>query len=147
MARTVFAMITLLDDGSIDPGFGNRPGGGGNRPGIDNELPGNIHHPGHPDHGKPIDPGFGQGGRPHPGNRPPGSGPDHIGNQLPWSPNSPDNSLPLPPGITAPPTPPNLKEKLVVLWRLPNTTEWHGKAFEKGHPDAGLPETEPEPKV
>ena len=89
MARTVFAMITLLEDGSVDPGFG-RPGGGGNRPGIDNELPGNLHHPGHPDHGKPIDPGFGQGGRPHPGNRPPGSGPDHIGGQLPWSPNSPD---------------------------------------------------------
>ena len=147
MAKTVFAMITLLDDGSIDPGFGNRPGGGGNRPGIDNELPGNIHHPGHPDHGKPIDTGFGQGGRPHPGNRPPGSGPDHIGNQLPWSPNSPDNSLPLPPGITAPPTPPNLKEKLVVLWRLPNTTQWHGKAMdpnlEGGMP---LPET-PEPKA
>ena len=54
---------------------------------IDNSLPGGrpphvgggpIYHPGHPDHGlpsheRPVDPGYGQGGRPHPGNRPPGS--------------------------------------------------------------------------
>lgn len=128
MAKTVFALITLLDDGNIglDPGFGNRPGGGGHP-----SQP--IYHPGHPEHGRPVDPGFGQGGA----NRP--------DNSLPWSPNSPDNSLPVPPGVQPPHTPPALQDKLVVLWRLPNTTEWHGKAIDKGHPDAGLPPA-PEPK-
>jgi hypothetical protein len=133
MARTVFAMITLLDDGGfapVDPGYG-RPGGGAGHP----SQP--IFHPGHPDHGLPSAPA-----RPDQGL--PGSG--ASAGQLPWSPTSPDHSLPVPPGISPPQVPANLKEKLVVLWRLPNTTEWHGKAFEKGHPDAGLPETEPEPK-
>ena len=136
MARTVFAMITLLDDGSIDPGFGNRPGGGGNRPNQD--LPGGrpphvgggpIYHPGHPDHGLPSE-------QPHPDQ------------ELPWSPGSPDQGLPVPPGITAPPTvPPNLKDKLVVLWRLPNTTQWHGKAMDPSlSAGAPLPEA-PEPKA
>ena len=133
MPKTVFAMITLLEDGSIDPGFGNRPGGGGNRPNQD--LPGRrphpgggpIYHPGHPDHGLPSE-------QPEPDN------------ELPWAPGSPDQGLPLPPGITAPPTPPNLKDKLVVLWRLPNTTQWHGKAMDPSQrPDQELPET-PEPK-
>ena len=120
---TKLALCLVLQEvggGAIDPGFGNIGGIGG------------------------VDPGYGRpGGGLHPGNRPPGSGGGaHPDNSLPWSPNSPDNTLPVPPGITAPPTvPPNLKEKLVVLWRLPNTTEWHGKAFEKGHPDAGLPPT------
>jgi hypothetical protein len=132
MARTVFAMITLLEDGSIDPGFGNRPGSG-NRP--DNSLPGNIHHPGHPDHGRPIDPGFGQGGR------------DHVGNQLPWAPGSPDNSLPVPPGVTPPPAPGGaLKDKLVVLWHVPGQTQWHGKVIDPSL-SAGTPLPEaPEPK-
>jgi hypothetical protein len=116
----------------VDPGFGNI---GGVDPGYDRP----IYHPGHPDHGLP-----GSGG--HPSNRPPGSVSGRPDNSLPWAPGNPDNSLPLPPGITAPPTPPNLNEKLVVLWRLPNTTEWHGKAFEKGHPDAGLPPSEAQPK-
>lgn len=131
MARTVFAMITLLDDrDAVDPGFGNRPGGARPDQGLPAQ-PGHpsqpIFHPGHPDHGLPS------GG--------------HIGNQLPWSPGSPDNSLPVPPGVSPPQTPANLKEKLVVLWRLPNTTEWHGKAMDPslsaGYP---LPET-PEPKA
>ena len=159
MPKTVFAMITLLDDGSIDPGFGNRPGGGGNRP--DNSLPGNIHHPGHPDHGKPIDPDYGQGDhRPHPGNRPPGSTGGRPDNSLPWSPGSPDNSLPVPPGVQPPPAPGGaLKDKLVVLWHVPGQTAWHGKVIDPatmnrpdqglpggGQPDQELPEN-PEPKA
>ena len=118
--------------GAIDPGFGNIGGIGGVDPGYDRP----IYHPGHPDHGLP-------GGGGHPGNRPPGSASGRPDNSLPWAPGHPDNSLPLPPGITAPPTPPNLKEKLVVLWRLPNTVEWHGKAVDPAHPDAGLPPTPP----
>jgi hypothetical protein len=42
--------------------------------------------------------------------------------------------------------PPHLKEKLVVLWRLPNSVEWHGKAMEPGdRPDQGLPGSQPKP--
>lgn len=121
MAKTVFAMITLMDDGSfspVDPGFGNRPGGAD--PGYDRP----IHHPGHPDHGLPSQPG-------HPGNRPPGSGGgDHIGNQLPWAPGHPDAGLPVPPGINVPPVPPNLAQQVVVLWHLPGQVEWHGKVID-----------------
>jgi hypothetical protein len=153
MARTVFAMITLLDDGggAIDPGYG-RPGGG---PRPDQGLP--IYHPGHPDHGLPsapahpsqpiYHPGHPDHGLPaHPDQGLPGGGGGTAG-QLPWSPTSPDHSLPVPPGITPPQVPANLKDKLVVLWRLPNTTEWHGKAVAPGTgPDQGLPEA-PEPKA
>ena len=147
MAKTVFAMITLLEDGA----FGGRP---------DNSLPGHINHPGHPDHGRPIDPDYGQGGRPHPGNRPPGSTGGRPDNSLPWSPNSPDNSLPVPPGVQPPPAPGGaLKDKLVVLWHVPGQTQWHGKVIDPatmnrpdqglpggGYPDQELPET-PEPKA
>jgi hypothetical protein len=107
MAKTVFAMITLLEDGGfspVDPGFGNRPGGAD--PGYDRP----IHHPGHPDHGLPS------GG--------------HIGNQLPWAPGHPDAGLPVPPGINAPPVPPNLAQQVVVLWHLPGQVEWHGKVID-----------------
>ena len=108
MAKTVFAMITLLDDGGfnpVDPGFGNRPGGAD--PGYDRP----IHHPGHPDHGLPSRPG-------------------HIGNQLPWAPGHPDAGLPVPPGINVPPVPPNLAQQVVVLWHLPGQVEWHGKVID-----------------
>jgi hypothetical protein len=119
----LFAIIPVGNiDAPIDPGFGGgRPGSGG-RP--DNSLPGGsfggrdhisppIYHPGHPDHGLPS------GGRG-----------DHIGNQLPWAPGNPDNTLPVPPGVTPPTAPPELAAKLVVLWRMPNTVEWHGKAID-----------------
>jgi hypothetical protein len=122
--RLVLALV-VAEVGGVDPGFGNI--GIGGRP--DQGLPGY----GHPDQGLP-----GQGG--HPGNRPPGSSGGHPDNSLPWSPGHPDNSLPLPPGISPPTAPPNLKDKLVVMWRLPNTTEWHGKAVDPGaNPDQGLP--------
>lgn len=137
------ALIHIIDDaGPIDPGYGNRPGYGGGRP--DNSLPdggrdsiwgrpgvdhpGNrpIYHPGHPSHGLPS------GG--------------HPGNQLPWTPGHPDNSLPVPPGITPPEVPADLAGKLIVLWRMPNTVEWHGKAIDPSlSPDQGLPPA-PEPK-
>jgi hypothetical protein len=130
MSRLALCLV-LQEIGAVDPGFGV---GGGVDPGYGKP----IFHPGHPDHGLPSAPG-------HPSNRPPGSYPSRPDNSLPWAPGNPDNSLPLPPGISAPPVPPHLKENLVVLWRLPNTTEWHGKAIDKGHPDAGLP-PEVEPK-
>jgi hypothetical protein len=135
MATTKFAMITILDDSGfspVDPGFGGgRPGGvdpGYGRPGGGHPSQ-PIFHPGHPDHGLPSQPG-------------------HPGNQLPWAPGNPDNSLPVPPGITAPPNvPPALANKLVVLWRLPNTREWHGKAIDPSL-SAGTPlPEEPEPKA
>ena len=116
MAKTVFAMITLLEDGA----FGGM--GGGADPGYDKP----IHHPGHPDHGLPSGPPG------HISNRPPGSYPGRPDQGLPpYSPGSPDNSLPVPPGVTPPPNvPANLKDQLVVLWRLPNTVEWHGKVID-----------------
>ena len=135
MAKLALCLILqeVGGGGPVDPGFGNW--GGGADPGYDKP----IHHPGHPDHGLPSRPV-------HPGNRPPGSAGGHPDNSLPWAPGNPDNSLPVPPGVTPPNVPPALKEKLVVLWRLPNTTEWHGKAMDPslvaGMP---LPET-PEPK-
>ncbi len=149
MPKTVFAMITLLEDGA----FGGRPDnslpgyGGSGDPGYDKP----IHHPGHPDHGlpsrpRPIDPGYGQGGRDHISNRPPGSGGGHIDNSLPWSPNSPDAGLPVPPGINPPPVPPNLAQQLVVLWHMPGQTQWHGKVIDPetiNRPDAGLPAQPP----
>ena len=133
MAKLALCLVLQeVGGGPIDPGFG--VGGGGVDPGYGKP----IYHPGHPDHGLPIAPG-------HPGNRPPmgGAHPDH---DLPWSPTSPDNSLPVPPGISPPTVPPNLKEKLVVLWHLPNTTEWHGKAIDPASVDNTLPPT-PEPKA
>ena len=138
------ALIHILSDddrGSLYPDQG-LPGGGGhpsNRP---------IHHPGHPDHGLPSRPDH-IGGGPiyhpgHPDHGLPSHG--HIGNQLPWSPNSPDQSLPVPPGIQLPDAPPDMDSKLIVLWRLPNTVEWHGKAMDPSmSPDQGLPPA-PEPK-
>ena len=133
-ARLALCLILQEVGGSVDPGFGNI--GGGADPGYGKP----IFHPGHPEHGLPSSPG-------HPSNRPPGSGGGRPDNSLPWAPGNPDNSLPVPPGITAPPNvPPALNSKLVVLWRLPNTTEWHGKAMDPSL-SAGtpLPET-PEPK-
>ena len=117
--KLVLAYV-IAEVSDIDPGFGNIVGGG------------------HPDQGLP-----GQGG--HPGNRPPGSSGGRPDNSLPWAPGNPDNSLPLPPGIQPPNAPPALKDKLVVLWRLPNTTEWHGKAVDNAHPDQGLPGSQPQP--
>ena len=134
MAKLALCLI-LQEVGGGHPDQGLPGWGGGVDPGYDKP----IHHPGHPDHGLPSRPA-------HPGNRPPGSGGGHPDQSLPWAPGSPDNSLPVPPGVTPPNVPPNLKEKLLVLWRLPNTTEWHGKAMDPslsaGQP---LPET-PEPK-
>jgi hypothetical protein len=68
---------------------------------------------------------------------------------LPWAPGNPDNTLPVPPGVTPPTAPPDLQNKLVVLWRLPNTVEWHGKAIDPSL-IAGMPlpeEPAPEPKA
>jgi hypothetical protein len=171
MPKTVFAMITLLEDGS----FGGRPDnslpgyGGSGDPGYDKPIhhPGHpdhglpsrpdhigggpIYHPGHPDHGLPSQPG-------HPGNRPPGSGggypsqglPGQGGrpdNSLPWSPGSPDQGLPVPPGVTPPPAPGGaLRDQLVVLWHMPGQTEWHGKVIDPAtinRPDQGLPAQPP----
>ena len=133
MAKLALCLVIQeFGGGPIDPGFGNIGGWGGGDPGYDRP----IHHPGHPDHGLP-----GSGG--HPSNRPPGSASGRPDNSLPWAPGHPDNSLPVPPGVTPPPNvPPNLEEQLVVLWRLPNTTEWHGKAMDPSL-SAGtpLPET------
>lgn len=141
------ALITPLSGGHPDQGL---PGGGGwspTDPGFGNRP---IHHPGHPDHGLPSSPGHPSQPIHHPGHPDHGL-PSHGGGgtagQLPWSPGSPDQSLPVPPGVTPPASPGGaLKNKLVVLWHVPGQTEWHGKAFEPGHPDAGLPPT-PEPKA
>jgi hypothetical protein len=134
------ALIHILSDddrGSLYPDQG-LPGGGGhpsNRP---------IHHPGHPDHGLPSGGGGARPSQPiyHPGH------PDHglpafpSQGLPPYSPGSPDNSLPVPPGITPPDAPADMDSKLIVLWRLPNTVEWHGKAMDPSNsPDQGLPPT------
>lgn len=136
MPKTVFAMITLMEDGGfspVDPGFGNRPGGAD--PGYDRP----IHHPGHPDHGLPSRPD-------HIGGRPPGSAGGRPDNSLPWSPGNPDQSLPVPPGINPPPVPPNLAQQVVVLWHLPGQTQWHGKVMDPSLV-AGMPlPATPEPK-
>jgi hypothetical protein len=139
MAKTVFAMITLLEDGAF----------GGMRP--DQSLPGHegsgdpgydrpIHHPGHPDHGLPSRPV-------HPGNRPPGSAGGRPDNSLPWSPGSPDQGLPVPPGVTPPPAPGGaLRDKLVVLWHVPGQAEWQGMVIDPAsmeQPDQGLPAQPP----
>jgi hypothetical protein len=137
MAKTVFAMITLLEDGA----FGGRPDQslpgheGSGDPGYDRP----IHHPGHPDHGLPSRPV-------HPGNRPPGSAGGRPDNSLPWSPGSPDQGLPVPPGISPPPVPPNLAQQVVVLWHMPGQTQWHGKVIDPAtinRPDQGLPAQPP----
>jgi hypothetical protein len=116
MAKTVFAMITLLDDrDAIDPGFGNRPGGAD--PGYDKP----IHHPGHPDHGLPSRPDHAWGG----------GRPDRPEQGLPWAPGHPDAGLPVPPGLPPLPAPPaQIANKVVVLWHLPGQTEWHGKVID-----------------
>jgi hypothetical protein len=130
MARLALCLILQEVEGSIDPGFGNRPGGadpGYGRPGgAHPSQP--IFHPGHPDHGLP-------------------SAPARPGHDLPWSPGHPDAGLPVPPGITLPAPPPNLQGKVVVLWHRPGDTQWHGKVIEPGHPDAGLPESGAQPKA
>jgi hypothetical protein len=138
MAKTVFAMITLLDDrDAIDPGFGNRPGA------IDPGYDRPIHHPGHPDHGLPSRPDH-IGGGPiyHPGHpdhglpsRPDhawgGGRPDRPEQGLPWAPGHPDAGLPVPPGLPPLPAPPaQIANKVVVLWHLPGQTEWHGKVID-----------------
>lgn len=142
MAKLALCLVIQeVDGGPVDPGYGI---GSGLHP--SHGLPGGghvsppIYHPGHPDHGLPSVPG-------HPGNRPPGSaGGPHPDQGLPWTPGHPDNGLPVPPGLTPPTVPPNLKEKLVVLWHLPNTTEWHGKAIDPASIDNTLPPT-PQPKA
>ena len=74
-------------------------------PAID--LPGRpIHHPGHPDHGRPDNSLPGQGGRPSHPWAPPGQG-GHPDQGLPGGGGSPDQGLPeLPPevGIWPPPS-------------------------------------------
>ena len=126
---------------------------------IDNTLPGGrpphasppIYHPGHPAHGRPVDPGygrpgwgptdpgFGQGGRPHPGNRPPGSGSGHIDNSLPEGEDVEiSNELP--------PIPPEYADKVIVAIKRPNVTEWTVKAYDVDSGiDNSLPPA-PEPK-
>jgi hypothetical protein len=128
--------------GHPDHGLPSRPAHPGGGP---------IYHPGHPDHGlpsheRPIDPGYGQGGRDHISNRPPvtGNRPDQ---DLPWAPGHPDAGLPVPPGVTPPAAPGGaLRDKLVVLWHVPGQAEWHGKVIDPAtanRPDAGLPAQPP----
>jgi hypothetical protein len=89
--NTRFALITFLDGGQVDPGFGvpGLPGYGG-RP--DNSLPGY----GHPDHGLPGSPG-------------------HPGNALPVPPVKPSNPITLPPGVWPPRLPPEVDNALPPL--------------------------------
>lgn len=132
MAQIV--LLVPLGEGPVDPGFGGgRPGYGGGYP--SHGLPGSgghpsqpIYHPGHPDHGLPSQPG-------------------HPSQGLPiWAPGHPDAGLPVPPGIDAPAVPPDLAGQLIVLWRLPNAVEWHGKAMDPSL-SAGYPlPPAPEPK-
>ena len=139
MSRLALCLVLQEIGGPVDPGWGgggiehpgNRPPGSGAHPGG-----GPIFHPGHPDHGLPSGPpDHVSGGRP-----------DRPDNSLPWGPNSPDNSLPVPPGVTPPATPGGaLKDKLVVLWHLPGTTEWHGKVMDPSL-SAGTPPTGAQPK-
>lgn len=116
---------------------------------VSNELPGSgahpsqpIYHPGHPDHGRPVDPGYGQGGgRPHPGNRPPGKwgGRGHIDNSLPEGEDVEiSNELPEVPAEYA--------DKVIVAIKRPNVTEWTVKAYDVDSGiDNSLPPA-PEPK-
>lgn len=113
MAAPFLATITVIGGGGAQPkGTGSThvalitPLGGGH---IDAGLP-----EGPPEH---I---WGGGGE-----RPP-----HIDAKPPWAPGHPDAGLPVPPGITAPPVPPNLAQQVVVLWHLPGQVEWHGKVID-----------------
>lgn len=124
-ASTHLAWITPVGGGHgpVDPGWGGGWGSGAVDPGFGRP----IFHPGHPDHGLPS------GG--------------HIDAKPPWAPGHPDIGLPVPPGITAPPVPPNLKDQVVVLWHLPGQVEWHGKVIDPSLvAGAPLPPT-PAPKA
>ena len=137
--------IIPLEPGNIDNSLpGGRPGHVGGGP---------IYHPGHPDHGlpshgRPVDPGYGQGGRPHPGGKP-------I-----YHPGHPDHGLPsgghmsnaLPEGEDVeisnelPPVPPEYADKVIVAIKRPNVTEWTVKAYDVDSGiDNSLPPA-PEPK-
>ena len=96
MSQSRMAVITFLDGGPVDPGFG---GGIGSQPGYPSQgLPGG----GYPSHGLPISPG-------HPGNALPGfpGFPAHlpvypfdptVDNSLPGQGERPDQGLPPSPG-------------------------------------------------
>ena len=151
MGEPIFAMIVPLGgSGPIDPGFGNRP----------------IHHPGHPDHGLPsqpghpgnrppgswggpVDPGWGGGGYPHPGGGPIYH-PGHPSHGLPSQPGHPsqqpirdmiDNALP--PGEEVeidnelPEVPPEYSDKVIVAVKQPNEP-WKVMAYDD-NVSAGTP--------
>ena len=129
--------IIPLEGGHPDnslPGYGHVGGGPtwSSRPSEPRSSPAQpghpsqpIYHPGHPDHGGPVDPGYGQGGRPHPGNRPPGKwgGRGHIDNSLPEGEDVEiSNELPEVPAEYA--------DKVIVAIKRPNVTEWTVKAYD-----------------
>ena len=153
------------DGGPVDPGYGQRPPG--NRPG--NDLPGRpIHHPGHPDHGRPDNSLPGQGGRPSHPWAPPGQG-GHPDQGLPGGGGSPDQGLPelppevgiwpppsashpivpvppdhaLPPGSIYPPLPDHARGKFLVLAWISGEHEksgWHYVVVDSdAKPDHSLP--------
>jgi hypothetical protein len=142
--------------GHPDHGLPSQPGHPGNRPpgswggpvdpgwgqgGMPHPGGGPIYHPGHPDHGLPSQPG-------HPGNRPPGSGrPPRPDNSLPIS-DRIDNALPDGEEIEIdnelPEVPAEYADKVIVAVKKPNE-EWVVKAYDDVSPDNELPET-PEPK-
>lgn len=128
------------------PGF---PGGGQGIWGGGPHPTPPIHHPGHPDHGKPVDPSWGVGGGEHPGNRPPMGG-AHPGNRPPGSGGGGhiDNALPDGEDVEIdnelPPIPPEYADKTIVAIKRPDQ-EWIIKAYDPAQVDNTLPQT-PEPK-
>lgn len=137
------ALITFLDQGEVDPGFGI-PGIGGH-PG--HALPGHGHADqglpghGHPDQGLP--------GHGHPGNRPPNVPPNVT--WPPQMPNRPSNELPPELSGNRPTNPINLPEgsqlptdaAFVAVYTV--NKGW-SSAVIKAPPTAGTPPTGASPK-
>ena len=85
------ALVTFLDAGAVDPGFGGGlPAYGGGHPST-----GPVYPPGHPSAGLPIQPGHPSGGFP--------VGPGHPSGGFPVGPGHPDAGLPPVPGVVWPP--------------------------------------------
>lgn len=99
-------------------------------PGSPGEPSHPIYHPGHPDHGRPSHPIYGQGGQP--------SHPIHI-------PGVPDQGLPpgtpVPPEAIQPPlpdVPPEYASQLVIAVHQPGAEEWTVTSYSV-QPDQGQP--------